>query len=95
MLSTQAGKDWIVTLAQSDSYLRLFDVETQLELENARTKVWGYYSAMYGWRAPSSAQYLYIFGKTAVKFFILQGGNDLVNVLEVCPGCSYLKFNKT
>lgn len=49
-----SGKDWIVTLAQSDSYLRLFDVETQSELESARTKIWGDYSAMCGWRAPSA-----------------------------------------
>ncbi|SRR5258706_13860737 len=34
-----AGKDWITTLAQSDSFLRLFDIETHLELGSARTNV--------------------------------------------------------
>jgi 3-phytase len=77
------GKDWIVTLSQSDSYLRLFDVETQSELEIVRTKVWGDYSAMYGWRAPSGAQYIYIFGKKAVKFYVLRDENDCIDVLEV------------
>ena len=79
-----AGKDWITTLAQSDSFLRLFDMKTQSELESARTKVWRDYSAMCGWRAPSGAQYIYIFGKKAVKVYLLQDGNDRVNVLEVC-----------
>jgi len=87
-----AGKDWIVTLAQSDSYLRLFNVETQLELESARTKVWGDYSAMCGWRAPSGAQYIYVFGKKTVKVYILQDGNNCVNVLEVGPSHFWLKF---
>lgn len=80
-----SGKDWIVTLAQSDSYLRFFDVETQSELESARTKIWGDYSAMCGWRAPSGAQYIYIFGKKVVKVYLLQDKTQQVNVLEVCP----------
>src|SRR5258708_4774168 len=57
-----AGKDWGVTLAQSHSYLRLFDVETQSEQESARTKIWGDYCTMCGGRAPSGAHYINIFG---------------------------------
>ena len=83
-----AGKDWVATLAQSDSFLRLFDMGTQSELDSARTKVWGDYSAMCGWRAPSGAQYIYIFGKKTVKVYLLQDGSDRVNVLEVCPSHS-------
>jgi len=90
-----AGKDWIATLTQSDSYLRLFDVGTNSELESARTKVWGDYSAMCGWRAPSGAQYIYIFGKKAVKVYLLQDGSDRVHVLEVCPTPFCPKFVKT
>jgi 3-phytase len=90
-----AGKDWIATLTQSDSYLRFFDVGTNSELESARTKVWGDYSAMCGWRAPSGAQYIYIFGKKTVKVYLLQDDNDRIHVLEVCPGHFCLKFVTT
>jgi 3-phytase len=70
-------------------------VGTQSELESARTKVWGDYSAMCGWRAPSGAQYLYVFGKKVVKVYLLRDDNDRVNVLEVCRSHLYLKFIKT
>ena len=90
-----AGKDWIATLAQSDSYLRIFDMGTNSELESSRTKVWGDYSAMCGWRAPSGAQYIYIFGKKVVKVYLLQDGSDRIHVLEVCPSHFCPKFVNT
>ncbi|KAH7105516.1 hypothetical protein BKA62DRAFT_766877 [Auriculariales sp. MPI-PUGE-AT-0066] len=79
-----ADKDWIVTLAQSDSFLRFFDVDTQNELEEARFKVWGDYSALCGWRsADSGMQYIYIFGKKQVKVYMVHEKDNGLKVLEV------------
>ncbi|SRR5258706_2297119 len=49
---------------------------------------------MCGWRAPSGGQYIYIFGKKAVKVYLLQDGNDRVNVLEVCLSHSARNLSK-
>jgi len=84
VLYSLAQKDWIVTLSQSDSYLRFFDVETETEIEDRRVKVWGDYSAMCSWRSASTgAQYLYIFGKRQVKIYLVRGNDDSLEVLEV------------
>ncbi|KAI1491432.1 phytase [Biscogniauxia mediterranea] len=57
-------RDLIVTIAQPDSYFRLYDAGTAQQVGPPAARALGDWSALCAWRSPRSGeQYLYLFGK--------------------------------
>jgi 3-phytase len=78
-------RDLVVTVADPDSIVRLFDASTLEVVDNSLKKVLGAWSALCSWRSPvSGEQYLYLFGKKQGIQFLLravdQGGFELVEI---------------
>jgi 3-phytase len=66
-------KDLIVTIAQPDSLLRVFDASSMREIKGAETRALGDWSALCTWRsADSGNQYFYLFGKKQAAQYLIR-----------------------
>jgi 3-phytase len=85
-----AGKDLLVSIADPDSLLRLFDAKDPSGTSLADKKVLGGWSSLCSWRSPESGwQYFYLFGKKeAVQFVVREQGGQL-EILEVSSDFPY------
>jgi 3-phytase len=81
-----ARKDVLVTIAQPDSIIRVFDLDGFKELRQARYTALGDWSALCSWTSASGNQYVYLFGKRqAVQFLLREGRGGSVELVKVCP----------
>ncbi|KAI1499707.1 phytase [Biscogniauxia marginata] len=70
-------KDLIVTIAQPDSYFRLYDASTVELVSEPIARTLGDWSALCPWKSQSSGeQYLYLFGKHQAVQFLLRAQNE-------------------
>ncbi|KAI0835732.1 3-phytase [Hypoxylon sp. FL0890] len=78
------GKDLIVTIAQPDSYFRLYDANTAAQIGEPIARTLGDWSALCSWKSESSGeQYLYLFGKRQAVHFLLTGSNSSYELVEI------------
>ncbi|KAI1375074.1 3-phytase [Hypoxylon crocopeplum] len=78
------GKDLIVTIAQPDSYFRLYDASTAEQVAEPLARTLGDWSALCPWKSQSSGeQYLYLFGKSQAMQFLLRGRNGSYEFVEI------------
>lgn len=78
------GKDLIITIAQTDSIIRVFDVDGITEIKGPSKKAIGDWSALCTWKsAKSGNQYFYLFGKKqAVQYLITERSKE-IKIVEV------------
>jgi 3-phytase len=77
-------RDLIVTIAQPDSFFRLYDASTHELIIEPRTRVLGDWSALCAWRSRRSGdQYLYLFGKQVAVQFLLRKIHGHIEIVEV------------
>ncbi|XXG99727.1 hypothetical protein Hte_006068 [Hypoxylon texense] len=77
-------KDLVVTIAQPDSYFRLYDAATAEQMGGPVARTLGDWSALCAWKSQSSGeQYLYLFGKHQAVHFLLRGRNDTIEIVEI------------
>ncbi|KAJ2996458.1 hypothetical protein NUW58_g970 [Xylaria curta] len=78
------GKDLIVTIAQPDSFFRIYDTETVEQVGAPLARTLGDWSSLCAWRSQSSGeQYLYLFGKKQAIQFLIRESNGSVEIIEV------------
>ncbi|KAI1120738.1 hypothetical protein F5Y10DRAFT_117608 [Nemania abortiva] len=78
------GKDLIVTIAQPDSFFRLYDAITAEQIGEPLARTLGDWSALCVWRSQSSGeQYLYLFGKKQAVQFLIRAAHDSVEIVEI------------
>jgi 3-phytase len=79
-----AGRDLAITIAQPDSIIRLYDVDSSEELKKAELTVLGDWSALCPWKSQKSGeQYFYLFGKKKAIQFLITGRNGVITIMEV------------
>lgn len=77
-------KDLIVTIAQPDSYFRLYEATTAEQVGEPIARTLGDWSALCAWRSQSSGeQYLYLFGKHEAVQFLMRGSNGTFELVEI------------
>ncbi|KAI1339088.1 3-phytase [Xylariaceae sp. FL0016] len=77
-------RDLIVTIAQPDSYFRLYDASTSEEVGEPISRTLGDWSALCGWRSQdSSNQFLFLFGKHEAVQYLLRQQNGSYELLEI------------
>ncbi|KAL7624974.1 hypothetical protein AAE478_004188 [Parahypoxylon ruwenzoriense] len=78
------GKDLIVTIAQPDSFFRLYDASIAEQIGEPLARTLGDWSALCAWRPQSSGeQYLYLFGKRQAVHFLLKERNSSFEIVEI------------
>ncbi|TGJ81118.1 hypothetical protein E0Z10_g7640 [Xylaria hypoxylon] len=81
------GRDLIITIAQPDSFFRLYDASTVEQVGEPLARTLGDWSALCVWRSKSSGdQYLYLFGKKQAVQFLLRtshGSNGSIEIVEI------------
>ncbi|KAI0159905.1 3-phytase [Hypoxylon sp. FL1284] len=78
------GRDLVVTIAQPDSYFRLYDASTAEQVGEPITRTLGDWSALCAWKSQDSGeQYLYLFGKHKAVHFLLRSRNSTYEIVEV------------
>ncbi|KAI5920276.1 phytase [Camillea tinctor] len=79
------GRDLVVTIAQPDSYFRLYDAGTAAQVGAPLARTLGDWSALCAWKsAASGEQYVYLFGKhQAVQFLLRAPRNGSYALVEV------------
>ncbi|KAJ8127043.1 hypothetical protein O1611_g6595 [Lasiodiplodia mahajangana] len=78
------GKDLIVTIAQPDSFFRLYDATTAEQVGEPLARTLGDWSALCVWRSQSSGeQYLYLFGKKQAVQFLVRAANGSAEIVEI------------
>jgi 3-phytase len=78
-----AGKDYAITIAQTDSILRAIQLPGFVEIDSANRLALGDWSALCTWKSNSGNQYFFLFGKRqAVQFLIREHGGAL-EIVEV------------
>ncbi|RWA10221.1 hypothetical protein EKO27_g4870 [Xylaria grammica] len=78
------GRDLIITIAQPDSFFRLYDAGTVEQVGEPLTRTLGDWSALCVWRSQSSGeQYLYLFGKKQVVQFLLRVAHGSIEIVEI------------
>ncbi|KAI1774241.1 3-phytase [Hypoxylon cercidicola] len=78
------GRDLIVTIAQPDSYFRLYDASTAKQVGEPIARTLGDWSALCAWKSRNSGeQYLYLFGKHQAVHFLLRRVNGTFEIVEV------------
>lgn len=77
-------KDLVVTIAQPDSYFRLYDASTAEQIGGPIARTLGDWSALCAWKSQRSGeQYLYLFGKHQAVHFLLREGNGTAEIVEI------------
>ncbi|KAI0517602.1 hypothetical protein F5B22DRAFT_654824 [Xylaria bambusicola] len=78
------GRDLIVSIAQPDSFFRLYDVSTIEQIGQPITRTLGDWSALCAWKSQRSGeQYLYLFGKKQAVQFLLRETRNSLEIVEV------------
>ncbi|OTB18786.1 hypothetical protein K445DRAFT_73123 [Daldinia sp. EC12] len=78
------GKDLVVTIAQPDSYFRLYDPITDEQVSEPLARTLGDWSALCSWKSQSSGeQYLYLFGKKQTVQHLLREHNGTYKIVEI------------
>lgn len=78
------GKDFIITIAQTNSIIRVFDFDGVTEIREARKEAIGDWSALCTWRsAESGNQYLYLFGKKQAVQYLITERSKKIEIAEV------------
>ncbi|KAI1424758.1 hypothetical protein F5Y12DRAFT_796769 [Xylaria sp. FL1777] len=78
------GQDLIVTIAQPDSFFRLYDASTVEQIGEPLARTLGDWSALCVWQSQSSGdRYLYLFGKKQAIQFLLRVAHGSVEILEI------------
>ncbi|KAI0814516.1 hypothetical protein GGR55DRAFT_435216 [Xylaria sp. FL0064] len=78
------GRDLIVTIAQPDSFFRLYDAGTVEQIGKPLARTLGDWSALCVWRSQKSGeQYLYLFGKKQAIQFLLRAAHRGFEIVEV------------
>ncbi|KAI1447085.1 3-phytase [Annulohypoxylon stygium] len=78
------GKDLIATIAQPDSYFRLYDSSTAEQVGEPLAHTLGDWSALCAWKSQSSGeQYLYLFGKSQAVQFLIRARNGSYELVEI------------
>ncbi|RYP22359.1 hypothetical protein DL765_001711 [Monosporascus sp. GIB2] len=77
-------KDIIVTIAQTDSFFRLYDAVTFEQIGDPLSRTLGDWSALCGWKSQGSGnQYLFLFGKGQAVQFLIREQQGSIEILEV------------
>ncbi|EER44340.1 3-phytase [Histoplasma capsulatum H143] len=77
-------KDVIVSIAATDSVLRVYEVADPGERPSNRKVMLGHWSALCPWRSPKTGnQYFYLFGKKRAVQFIIRREGSKFEILEV------------
>lgn len=77
-------KDLIVTIAQPDSFFRLYDARTADQIGRPLARTLGDWSALCVWRSQSSGeQYLYLFGKKQAIQLLIRATRRSIEIIEV------------
>ncbi|KAI0456742.1 hypothetical protein F5B21DRAFT_502039 [Xylaria acuta] len=78
------GKDLVVTIAQPDSFFRLYETNTVEQIGAPLSRTLGDWSALCVWRSQSSGeQYLYLFGKGQAVQFLIRVTNGPIEIVEI------------
>ncbi|KAI0403948.1 hypothetical protein F4802DRAFT_267382 [Xylaria palmicola] len=78
------GKDLIVSIAQPDSFFRVYDASAVRQVGAPLARTLGDWSALCVWRSQASGeQYLYLFGKKQAVQFIIRATDRHVSIVEV------------
>ncbi|KAI8961530.1 3-phytase [Daldinia sp. FL1419] len=78
------GKDLVVTIAQPDSYFRLYDASTAERIGEPFARTLGDWSALCSWKSQSSGeQYLYLFGKKQTVQHLLREKSGTYEIVEI------------
>ncbi|GAP90962.1 putative 3-phytase precursor [Rosellinia necatrix] len=77
-------RDVIVTIAQPDSFFRLYDAATIQQIGEPLARTLGDWSALCTWRSRASGeQYLYLFGKNQAIQLLIRAANESIEIVEV------------
>ncbi|RSL86313.1 hypothetical protein CEP52_015852 [Fusarium oligoseptatum] len=76
-------KDLLVTIAQPDSVVRVFEMPEFKQIEDADFKVLGDWSALCSWKSDAGNDYVYLFGKGQAVQLLLRKTKKSVELLEV------------
>jgi 3-phytase len=76
-------KDYLVTIDQPESILRLYDFDNLDRKEKASKKVLGDWSALCPWKSRAGNQYVFLFGKKQAIQFLLRDGEDDLEIVEI------------
>lgn len=77
-------QDIIVTIAQTDSFFRLYNASSFEQIGQPLAKTLGDWSALCAWKSQTSGeQYLYLFGKSQAVQFLLRGQEGSLDITEI------------
>ncbi|KAI1799772.1 3-phytase [Daldinia bambusicola] len=77
-------KNLVVTIAQTDSFFRLYDATTAEQVGKPLARTLGDWSALCSWKSQSSGeQYLYLFGKKQTVQHLLRESNGTYEIIEI------------
>lgn len=82
------NKDWVVSIAQPDSIMRVFELPGLVESEDSRFEALGDWSALCAWKSKTGNQYLYLFGKGQGIHFLIRERNGSIELVEVSCFCA-------
>ncbi|KAF5022116.1 hypothetical protein F66182_5835 [Fusarium sp. NRRL 66182] len=77
------NEDLLVTIAQPDSILRVYDMPTFEHGKDADSAVLGDWSALCSWKSAAGNDYIYLFGKGQAVQLLVRGRNKSVEFVEV------------
>lgn len=78
------GQDIFVTIAATDSIMKVFDATSFAEITDARKAILGDWSTLCSWRSPSSGNsYMFLFGKKMVIQLLVRDNEKRIKILEV------------
>ena len=78
------GRNIVVTIAATDSVMRVFDTDQFSEIKEARKDMLGDWSTLCSWRSASSGNvYLFLFGKKMTVQLLIRGRRKTIQILEV------------
>ena len=78
------GKDFIITIAQTNSIIRVFDFDGVTEVKGASKEAIGDWSALCTWKsAESGNQYFYLFGKKQAVQYLITERSKKIEIAEV------------
>lgn len=79
------GRNIVVTVAATDSIMRVFGTRKFSEIEEARKKILGDWSTLCSWRSALSGNiYLFLFGKKMAVQLLVRSHGRTIQILEVC-----------
>ncbi|KAJ1329256.1 3-phytase [Microdochium nivale] len=77
-------KDLILTIAQTDSYFRIYDAATLEQLGEPTALTLGDWSSLCTWKSQASGEtYVYLFGKGQARIFLLRPLRDSHELVEI------------